>query len=119
MYTIQTMKGYGVYLEVEADLRALEILRNAGYNPYALCRFIGRMTGETGEVFEADGLTYKIKELKDFGDGKDKDTDREQRYAGDRVSICLSTLAHEMGIVADPGDADVRTERFQKIVYSE
>lgn len=111
MYSLETMRGYSVQAESEADARAVEILRDAGYNPYALLRVIERFTGEKAGKIKGIRYAY-IETLKYQGSSE---SGSGNKYPKGRATLLLDVLKR-MDLPSDPGDAQKRTDRFNRIV---
>jgi len=109
IHSLETMRGFSVEVESEADARAVEILRDAGYNPYALLRVIERLTGEPAE--EIKGIRYAyIRTLMHQGASS---AGGGNKYPKGRATLLLDAL-RKIG-AKDIGDAPKRTERFVRI----
>jgi len=109
IYSIENMRGYSVQAESEADARAIHILRDAGYNPWALLRVIERITGEpAGKV---EGIRYVfIENLKYAGASS---SGGGNKYPKGRATLLKDEL--ERANMPDTGDAEPRTARFMRI----
>ena len=111
IYSVETMRGYSVQAESEADARAAEILRDAGYNPYALLRVIERVTEE--KAGEIKGIRYAyIENLKYQGASA---SGTGNKYPKGRATLLLDVLKR-MDLSSDPGDSAQRTERFNRTI---
>lgn len=112
IYSVEQMRGYSVQAESEADARAVEILRDAGYNPYALLRVIERITNEKAGKIKGIRYAY-IETLKHQGA---IESGSGNKYPKGRATLLLDVLQRGLGLTGDPGDAEKRTERFKRIV---
>jgi beta-barrel assembly-enhancing protease len=110
IHAVETMRGYSVEAESEADARAIEILRDAGYNPHALLRVIERFTGEpAGEI---KGIRYAyIKTLKHQGASS---SGGGNKYPKGRATLLKDSLRTQG--MADSGYLAARTDRFNRIM---
>lgn len=114
IYSVETMRGYSVQAESEADARAAEILRDAGYNPYALLRFIERMPPQE-KAEKIKGIRYaylenlKYKGASESGAGA--------KYPRGRATLLLDSL-RILGVNGDVNTPDDprRTARFNRII---
>jgi len=113
MYAVETMRGFSARSEFEADERAVQVLHAAGYNPYALCRLIERLTGEDAVSVEKGGRYRRINNAI-YGDGK---SEGSNKYPQARATLCLDSIENGLGLRGgDPGDPEFRTARFENIV---
>lgn len=111
MHSVQTMTGFSVQAEAEADARAIEIMKSAGYNPYALLRVIERLNGEKAQSLKGKNRFQYINNLKykgaSGGGGGNK-------YPEGRATLLLDAL--ENISAKDIGDHPARTARFNRIL---
>jgi len=111
IHSLETMRGYSVQAESEADARAVEILRDAGYNPHALLRVIERLTRE--KAGKIKGIRHVYIETLKYQGASESGTNA--KYPKGRATLLLDVLTR-MGIPSDPGDPEKRTQRFNRIV---
>lgn len=114
IYSVETMRGYSVQAESEADARAAEILRDAGYNPYALLRFIERMHPKE-KAGKIEGIRYTyIEKLKYKGASA---AGSDAKYPSGRATLLLDAL-RTLGVNGDVETPDDprRTARFKRII---
>jgi len=117
-YNVETARGFSTRSEFEADERAVAILHKAGYNPFALCRFLERFTGE--KAVSNKGKANRWRRIQDaLGKGANE-SGVGMKYPSDRATLCLDSVENGLKITTgDPGDSPKRTARFNKIVWNQ
>jgi len=117
-YNFSTMRGFSTRTELEADERAIAVLKKAGYNPYGLCRVVARVTGEDINSVER---VANLLGGSNRGDSLDSSggTGNGPRYPNGRLARCVNTIWHTGGPDSDPGDSPKRTARYNKIVWNQ